>query len=529
MSGASALGERPLLIRGLMLIVFLAVLVRTAWLCDDAYITLRTIDNFIHGHGLVWNVAERVQVFTHPLWFCILSLSYAVTQEAYFTTLGVCVVISLAALAILLFKTNSLGTALVAFVILLLSKAFVDFSTSGLDNPLSHLLIILFGLLYLAPAAAWTARRLFLLALLGALILLNRQDLLLIILPPIGWAWICALRGPVKSRTGYLLPLLLGLIPLIVWELFSLIYYGVPVPNTAFAKLGTGIPAADLFRQGACYFLDSLHRDPVTLIVIAFALLATLALTRTEQVLAFGLLFYLFYLLAIGGDFMSGRFLSVPLVGAVLIIRRISWPHVNQAILIGLLVIVALGWPWKFYPSTTFGPTSPFNQNGIADERGYYYPMTGLLTFQRGQPMPHHPKPNKIRQTVHALNPRAPTTEVILYVTGNIGFSGYEAGPRIHVVDTAALGDALLARLPAREAKTGNWRIGHFERDLPEGYLETLKFGKNVIRDPALAAYYDKLALVIHGPLFTRERWATIWELNTTARHAPDAAGVPGL
>jgi len=42
--------------------------VRSAWLCDDAFITFRTADNFIHGYGLTWNVAERVQTYTHPLW-----------------------------------------------------------------------------------------------------------------------------------------------------------------------------------------------------------------------------------------------------------------------------------------------------------------------------------------------------------------------------------------------------------------------------------------------------------------------------
>jgi len=32
--------------------IFVVVLVRTAWVCDDAYITFRTVDNFVHGHGL---------------------------------------------------------------------------------------------------------------------------------------------------------------------------------------------------------------------------------------------------------------------------------------------------------------------------------------------------------------------------------------------------------------------------------------------------------------------------------------------
>ena len=37
------------------LLLYGVVLLRTAWLCDDAYITFRTVDNFINGFGLRWN------------------------------------------------------------------------------------------------------------------------------------------------------------------------------------------------------------------------------------------------------------------------------------------------------------------------------------------------------------------------------------------------------------------------------------------------------------------------------------------
>ena len=62
------------------------VLVRTAWLCDDAYITFRTIDNLVHGYGLRWNVADRVQSYTHPLWMLALSAVALVTLRLYFTS-----------------------------------------------------------------------------------------------------------------------------------------------------------------------------------------------------------------------------------------------------------------------------------------------------------------------------------------------------------------------------------------------------------------------------------------------------------
>jgi arabinofuranosyltransferase len=43
----------------LCLLIYASMILRNAWLCDDAYISLRTVDNFVNGFGLTWNVAER--------------------------------------------------------------------------------------------------------------------------------------------------------------------------------------------------------------------------------------------------------------------------------------------------------------------------------------------------------------------------------------------------------------------------------------------------------------------------------------
>ena len=50
------------------LAIYALALANTAWMCDDAYISFRSADNLIHGFGLTWNIDERVQVFTNPLW-----------------------------------------------------------------------------------------------------------------------------------------------------------------------------------------------------------------------------------------------------------------------------------------------------------------------------------------------------------------------------------------------------------------------------------------------------------------------------
>src|SRR5262249_5814323 len=94
---------------------------RAAWLSDDAYITLRTIDNVWNGYGLRWNVVERVQAYTHPLWMLLLAAAYGITREAQVTTFAVsflCVGLMLA----LLIRRLSTAAATLALVCLVSSR-----------------------------------------------------------------------------------------------------------------------------------------------------------------------------------------------------------------------------------------------------------------------------------------------------------------------------------------------------------------------------------------------------------------------
>src|SRR5688572_4734433 len=78
--------ERLAILAGVALIALLAL--KCAWVSDDAYITFRVADNLVHGHGPRWNVDERVQAYTHPLWMALVAVFHAVTREPYFTSIA---------------------------------------------------------------------------------------------------------------------------------------------------------------------------------------------------------------------------------------------------------------------------------------------------------------------------------------------------------------------------------------------------------------------------------------------------------
>jgi len=44
------------------------------WVSDDAYIDFRVVGNVLAGHGPVYNVGERIEVVTNPIWVGILTL-----------------------------------------------------------------------------------------------------------------------------------------------------------------------------------------------------------------------------------------------------------------------------------------------------------------------------------------------------------------------------------------------------------------------------------------------------------------------
>ncbi len=479
----------------------------SAWLHDDAYISFRTIDNFLNGHGLTWNPGERVQVYTHPLWLLLSSGLVALTGEFYATSLALAVTLSLLGFVWIIFRVApnpTVGCA--AVLILALSKSYLDFATSGLEDPLTRLLLVGFVMLRLHSGRRDSEDRVLGLSLVAALATLNRPDAFLLFLPTL----VLLTARDIRHRLG---SLALGLSPIALWGLFALIYYGSPLPNTAYAKLGMGVPRPGLIVQGLVYLGDALVFDPLTPVVISGA--AVLILRRPQRLasplLAGGLL-YLGYVVWIGGDYMRGRFLAAPLLASLLALLCYDWPlpsrrRLQQGI---ALFLVLLGWRFSIALLPTERWISPF---GIGDEQRIYHPSTGLIFALGSELWPDHPwraKGERART--------APPDEVP--VAMGIGLFGFYAGPDVHIVDWPALSDPLRARLPgvvsATYIRPGTepWRPGHTYRPLPEGYLESLRTGTNRLTDPDLADYYDVIRRLTRGEIWNTQRLLDAVKLN---------------
>jgi arabinofuranosyltransferase len=524
----------------------LLLCVQHIWIVDDAFITLRQVQQLLLGNGFVWNQGERVQAYTHPLWALLMIPAFALTHEGFWTLAALSLLVTIVGTAFALRWLGRSGEPwrMVAFLLLLLpSKAFFDFTSSGLENCLTHALVVAtYGSLWvwleradMSPAAH--RRRFLLLCLLVGATYLNRADTLLLVAPALV---VGALHGWRPLRLRLLGTACLGFLPVAAWTAWTLLYYGRVIPNTAVAKIiGARLTTGERIESGLLYAVDSTWRDPYTLTLAAIAMVLLLSRRRAAAVAAaVGIGLYLTYVVVLGaaGTHMSGRFFSSVVCLAAFALAR-SQVGTSAAACFRLLVVVALAsflvpsaplraiWQPGSFPFALTAFQQTFDTRSYVAMQG-----ASLFSYRRGLQMPDH--------AWYRAGLAFADSDERVHVGGlgdaggadAIGYSGFAAGPDKYLIDHMGLADALLARLPLPEGAFFD-RPGHVRRALPAGYLESCRTGENRIEDPDLHAYYDKVRLVISGPLWSWQRLRTIvaWNLGSYDEHLARYAERAGL
>ncbi|HQQ63900.1 MAG TPA: hypothetical protein PLF22_10040 [Pseudomonadales bacterium] len=550
---------------------------KNAWVAEDAFIILRSVDQFLHGHGFRWNPQDRTQVYTSPLWFLLVIASTLFCKTLYLNLIGLSLVLHVALLTLMARLIKNIWHWSAAVLLLTLSQSFFDFTASGLEYPLVFLLLGSFVLFYLRNQHLQDR---FWLAASAGLALVTRHDLLFILSPMLlhlGWRFYREL-----PRQSFVAMLGIFLLPITGWTLFSLLYYGVPFPNTAYAKLAIpGVSEADRLRRGYIYLSVSLQMDPLTPILLAIASLHLLCDRQTSRkMLGAGILVNFLFVCWIGGDYMIGRFYApiylaavlgltahnttLPLAGRMarcllviplgqlvywliagnltsflLLLQRAGLPQPASATPVLLLIALA-GFAlaiasWRstrcsvattaLFACLLFYSTqqndspwqTPYRNWGKTADQALWW-MVNEVTRERYW---------TFRWTsLNAWTERDPAKPFPDHPWCNEGrelpgvakvrFSGmmcYCMGTDRIAIDVTGLTDPLIARMPKHPDAV--WSSGGAVRIVPDGYEETLSVGKNRIADPDLALYYDKLALITQSDqLFSLERLTTIIAFN---------------
>jgi len=476
-------------------LLFLYTMIISAWISDDILISLSQIVNFHHGDGLVFNYGERVQAFTHPSWFFLLSLLTYITNDYYYSIIFISILLSLGSIAIILYysyKFKQINLAIATLGLLIFSKAFVDYSTSGLENPLSYFLFSIV-LYILFSHKRLNEKHLFSLYFLFTFIFLNRMDYALILLPIV-------LYLILKYKNKNITPLMIASTITISWFLFSLFYFGHFFPNTFYAKLKAGYHSKEFIERGLQYFQVQYNNDPITLLIITLGISIGIFYNSKSRVVAIGLILYMLYFLKSGGDFMQGRFFATPaLISIFLIVYFSIEKKVSIFLYIILIPLVYIG----------ANRTSPLlvDKNyknlqfvmGVADERGFYYQAYGLISSNRNWPK------------ITTLSNKQP--KQAKPICAKLGAEALSNRDNIFFVDICALSDPLLSQLPAIHHP--NWRIGHQARDIPINYIDAVLNDNILLQDKQVNELYKDIKKVTRGKLFTINRLKAIYRVNT--------------
>ena len=212
---------------------------------------------------------------------------------------------------------------------------------------------------------------------------------------------------------------------------------------------------------------------------------------------------YTLYIVKVGGDFMAGRFLTSPFLVATAILgrwlaqQRSEWSLGTIAACTALMF--AGGIPaWLRTPTDEVAAIAvakqgpDFLQHGILDERANYYAELGLFSPQRSIP-----QPGVFTAALRATGRKEP----MHMLWGQVGRFGFEAGDLLQIVDPW-LCDPLLMRLPVR----GAWRIGHFKRALPVGYLDSRRGAMERIHHEGLRRYASAFRSIVADPVLSAPR-----------------------
>ncbi len=284
------------------------------WTLDDAYITMRYAQNLAEGHGALFNPGgERVEGYTTFLWMLLLSGAASVgadlDQAAKLLGLGLTAG-WLALLASSWRWVRGIEARLAALATLIAGTAGITtrWSMSGMEVPLVVFLVVLGLLLHLREAGGqgrpWLP---VLTGAVAALALMSRPDAGLLF-GALGVERVLRRRGIDRATGAFLASFLIlgGGFWAARWS-----YYGWPLPNTFYVKVGSTL---EQLLRGVDYLGSSLMPSwPLFLLFVAALWRARLSQRNPGAwVLPLFVLMHLAYVLAVGGDvFWGWRFLAV--------------------------------------------------------------------------------------------------------------------------------------------------------------------------------------------------------------------------
>ena len=494
---------------------YFVTLLKCAWLSDDYFITLRQIEQVFAGNGIRFNLYERSFVSTSVVYFFVLLPLRAITSDPFVLHAIVALTCNAALLWILwVLARRDVRVWLLALGLLFASKAHFDYSWFGQENPIGHVVAAAIVLVWLRmypglrPGPTPDRFHWQWFVALVAVAPLYRHDFAVLVWPLAAWAlWDNRVQ---LGATGLTRSIGWMLAPLFLWTLFSLIYFGFPLPASAYAKLppDSGLLGL-LFRLLSAwdYYRFSMHKDAVMMAVLLGSQLLWFG-RAPARVIAAAMALALLYVVLVGADYMGGRFFTVPYALMVALLtgtgrgwnaylrRRLEpgrWRWLRGVSIAGMVVWIGL-WPHSpltgpvVYSETVLDRATYPRE--IANERAAWHPKTGITVWWRSVRAATTYPDDVSARLGHLLRDSKQAT----FHVCNLGLTPYRARLEQSFLDIWGLGDKFMARLPA-----AGWRVGHYVRVRPTGLAESTARGSPAFVDAGLNRYFRSLRIVTGG------------------------------
>jgi len=312
------------------------------FLQDDAYITYRYVQNYLNGDGLVFNIGERIEGFTNFGWTVYLIAWGALNQDY----------IAISRVTGLLF---GLGSVVLTYLISLIAFREEDKWFALLPT---YLIGINLSLTYWSAAGLETAAFVFL-AMLSVYLYLKRSWFLIATLALAVWvrpegAVVTGILIVIEAMQTRRVPgftLRCAAVALLVslpFVFFKVLYYGSVFPNAFYAKTGFRL---DHLTSGFEYTGRFFKHYPLYAVSLAAGLTLWFRrrLSSANLSLLLFTLFYMAYIVLIGGDVLKVHRFFLPLIGigAIILVAALAEvlqkTHVRTRMLVlGVTALIAL-------------------------------------------------------------------------------------------------------------------------------------------------------------------------------------------
>jgi hypothetical protein len=319
---------------------------------DDDYIIYRYARNLIEGHGLVFNVGERVEGFTTPLWtlLCALGTELGIDPAVLSQAVGVL------AVAVTAFAIAETWRAWwpqsrwpVPALLVALCPPLAYHAGVGLGTTLLAALLALWLWRYVCALRAGRPARSA--AAFVGIASLARAEAVLFALPFLAFE-----LGRLRSRASgtterssrvLMSEIVLALAPLAAWTMFRVIYFGHWLPITYYAKR---LPLLDDLGYGVAYLRDATLGAGVgacACVVLLGLWKGGAIFDRPWRAAAIGFLLHAAYVVLVGGDYMPFHRFFVPALPIALLLATHAlyvWirvrPRVCAATAIGAIALM---------------------------------------------------------------------------------------------------------------------------------------------------------------------------------------------